>query len=417
VIGGALYWALARVERSLRDAHARRVLGALAIALVSAFFVGRAFQWPVAYWFSSPVLATYRDQVAFVLDARSDAAERSLPDRPLAPSDLGRVKGADVLLMFLESYGAVTYDSGTIGAIVANGRRELAAAADATHREVSSAFVESTTFGGSSWLAHSTLLTGLDVREPGTYDLLLTQQRPTLPRLFASAGYRTLAMMPGLRNDWPEGAFYGFDAILGERELDYRGPEFGWWRIPDQYSLAKLDSLALGAGPRSRVFVFFPTINTHIPFRPTPPYQPDWTRVLGPHPFDDAAAAASIAQSPDWTSLGVPYAESFVYTLEYLGGYLRARPDADFVLVLIGDHQPAASVTGVGARWDVPVHVITSRDAVTRALREAGFVAGLDLTPMSRRVGGMADLTTLLLRAFDSRGVAVSDAGADARPD
>jgi hypothetical protein len=319
--------------------------------------------------------------------------------------------------MFLESYGALTYDSAEIAAIVADARRDLAAAAEATHRDVSSAFVESTTFGGSSWLAHSTLLTGLDVREPATYDLLLTQQRPTLPKLFASAGYRTLAVMPGLKNDWPEGAFYGFDAIFGERELDYRGPEFGWWRIPDQYTLAKLDSLALGPGPRSPVFVFFPTINTHIPFRPTPPYQPDWSRVLGPHPFEDAAAAASIAQSPDWTSLGVPYAESFAYTLRYLAGYLRARPDADVVLVLVGDHQPAAGVTGVSARWDVPVHVITSRGAVTRALRESGFIAGLDLPPMSRRVGGMADLTTLLLRAFDSDGAEASATGAAPGPD
>jgi hypothetical protein len=93
---------------------------------------------------------------------------------------------------------------------------------------------------------------------------------------------------------------------------------------------------------------------------------------------------------------------------------LRARPDADVVLILLGDHQPAASVTGVNARWDVPVHVITSRSEVTRALREAGFVAGLDLTPMSRRVGRMADLTTLLLRAFDSHG---ADTSAAARPD
>ena len=110
--------------------------------------------------------------------------------------------------------------------------------------------------------------------------------------------------------------------------------------------------------------MFFPTINTHIPFRPIPPYQPDWQRVLTKHPFDDAATAASLAQSADWMNLGVPYAESFVYTLRYLGGYLRARPHADFVLVLLGDHQPAASVTGVDARWDVPVHVITSRRAI-----------------------------------------------------
>jgi len=414
-LGGLLYWALARVERALAEDAQRRGLGALAAVLAAAFFVGRALAWPVGYWFSDPVLGTYRDQLAFAVEARSGAARRELPARPLAPSDLGRVAGADVLLMFLESYGAVTYDSPEIAPIVERGRRELAAAAAATTRDVSSALYESPTFGGLSWLAHSTLMSGLEVRDPGTYDLLLTQRRPTLAKLFASAGYRTLAVMPGLKSAWPEGAFYGFDAIFGERELDYRGPDFGWWRIPDQYSLAKLDNLALAPAPRAPVFVFFPTINTHIPFRPTPPYQPDWARVLSEHPFDDAAAAASIAQSPDWTSLGVPYAESFVYTLDYLAGYLRARPDADFVLVLVGDHQPAASVTGVGARWDVPVHVITRRAAVTRALRGAGFVAGLDLSSAAR-LGTLADLTSVLLGAFDSHAAEPGSRGADSHP-
>ena len=403
-LGGVLHWALARLQRSLLGDAQRRGLGALAAVLVASFFVGRAFEWPIGYWFSDPVVATYRDQLAFVVEARSAAARHELPARPLARSDLGRVAGADVLLMFLESYGAVSYDSPEISPIVARGRRELAAAATATGREVSSAFFESPTFGGLSWLAHSTLLSGLDVRDAGTYDLLLTQQRPTLPKLFASLGFRTLAVMPGLKNEWPEGAFYGFDTILGERELDYRGPDFGWWRIPDQYSLAKLDAVALAPSQRAPVFLFFPTINTHIPFRPTPPYQPDWARVLTQHPFDAAAVAASIAQAPDWTSLGVPYAESFVYTLDYLAAYLRAKPDADFVLVLVGDHQPAASVTGVGARWDVPVHVITRRGAVTGALREAGFVAGLDLSS-SARIGTLADLTSVLLGAFDSHAV------------
>jgi len=400
-LGGALYWAVARVARGLAVDSLRRGLGALAAALVASFFVGRAHAWAIGYWFANPVLATYRDQVAFVLEARSASARTELPARPLPSSDLGRVRGADVLLLSLESYGAVTFDSPQIASIVAPARRELAAAAAATGRDVSSALFESPTFGGLSWLAHSTLLSGLDVRDAGTYDLLLTQQRPTLPKLFRSLGFRTLAVMPGLKSDWPEGAFYGFDAILGERELDYPGPDFGWWRIPDQYSLAKLDSVALAPAPRAPVFVFFPTINTHIPFRPTPPYQPDWARVLTAHPFDDTAAAAAVAQPADWTSLGVPYAESFVYTLDYLAGYLRARPDADFVLVLFGDHQPAASVTGVGARWDVPVHVITRRAAVTRALRAAGFVAGLDLTSAAR-AGTLADLTSVLLEAFDS---------------
>jgi len=210
-----------------------------------------------------------------------------------------------------------------------------------------------------------------------------------------------VALMPGLRNPWPEGAFYGFDTIYGEREIDYRGPDFGWWRIPDQYPFARLDVLE-PHGARPPLFVFLPTINTHIPFLPTPPYQADWQRVLGTTPFDAADVAASVARTPDWTSLGAPYAETFAYTFTYLAGYVRERAAPDAVLILIGDHQPAASVTGPGARWDVPVHIVTSRDDIAAALLAAGFVEGVALAPQQSSIGTMPELTTVLLRAFSA---------------
>jgi hypothetical protein len=403
-VGGLLYWSLARVAQGLRAPAPRRALAVVAFAVVSSYLLGRAFDWPTRHWFSLPVAATYKQQLQFIAEAYAADTKRALPIEPLPSSDLRRVAGADVLLMFLESYGAHTYDDAEVSAIVSLARAELQAAADATGREVASAFIESPTFGGSSWLAHSTLMTGFEVREPGAYDLLLTQKRETLPALFAASGYRSIALMPGLKNPWPEGSFYGFDAIWGEQDLDYRGPSFGWWRIPDQYALAKLDALAFQDAKRRPAFVFFPTINTHIPFRPTPPYQPDWQRVLTDHPFDDAETAASVAKGPDWYNLGMPYAESFAYTLRYLGGYLRARPGADLVLVLVGDHQPAAGVTGPGARWDVPVHVITSRRDVVSSLLDAGFVTGVDLGANRPAIASMRDFTGLLLAAFDSSG-------------
>jgi hypothetical protein len=396
--------AIGLVTEALRADAPRRALGALAVAIVGTFFAGRALDWPSQHFFSVPVVPTYVDQIEFIVAARAHA-DRELPIEPLEPSNLERVAGADVVVMFLESYGAVTYDSSEISRIVAPARAELEHAAADTGQSIASAFVRSPTFGGASWLAHATLLTGFEVRDPGSYELLLTQSRETLPALFAVAGYRSLAWMPGLRNPWPEGEFYGFGAILGESAIDYRGPAFGWWRIPDQYSLAKLDAVALSGPPgRPPVFAFFPTINTHIPFRPTPPYQPDWQRVLGAAPYDDAAIAASLGVEPDWTSLGVPYAESVAYTLEYLAGYLRERAPTDLVLILVGDHQPAASVAGRNARWDVPVHVITHRRAIVDSLRDAGFIEGAGLARAQNPVSSMRDLTTLLLRAFDSGG-------------
>jgi len=271
-----------------------------------------------------------------------------------------------------------------------------------TGRHVVSAFVDSPTFGGGSWLAHASFMSGLEVRDTGDYMLLLTQQRDTLPKLFKVAGYRSIALMPGMKSAWPEGAFYGFDAMYGERELDYRGPDFGWWRIPDQFSLASIAAIEARNDSHEPLFTFLPTINTHIPFLPVPPYQADWQRLLSADPFEADSVEASLARTPDWEALGGPYAESFAYTFEYLAGYLRHRPEADEILVLIGDHQPASSVAGLGARWDVPVHIVTQRADIAAALVAAGFVDGVALAPQQRPVATMSELSALLLRAFDS---------------
>jgi phosphoglycerol transferase MdoB-like AlkP superfamily enzyme len=246
-------------------------------------------------------------------------------------------------------------------------------------------------------------MSGMEIRDPGDYALLMTQRRDTLPKTLEAAGYRAIAVMPGMRSAWPEGSFYGFDAIYGEHEVDYRGPDFGWWRIPDQFTLARVEALAAQGGERKPLFVFLPTINTHIPFLPIPPYQADWQRLTGSEPFPPAAVAASLARAPDWTSLGRPYAESFVYTFTYLAGYLRERMPESAVLILIGDHQPAASVTGEGARWDVPVHVVTRNDGVGAALLAAGFVEGLDLPAGGHASRKMYELAPVLLHAFNAR--------------
>jgi hypothetical protein len=257
-----------------------------------------------------------------------------------------------------------------------------------------SAYLEAPTFGGGSWLSHISFMSGLDIHDAPAYDALLTQSRRTLPKIFADAGFRTLALMPGLKNDWPEGSFYGFDAIYGAERLDYAGPDFGWWRIPDQYALARLDELELAVPDRAPAFVFFPTISTHSPFHPTPPYQPDWSAMTSSAPFTTADLGESLTRAFDWSELRRPYAAALAYTYEYWGGYLTAHPDRDFLLVLIGDHQPPANVSGEGARWDVPVHVITRDRALEATLTRAGFVPGL--TPAPAPVAGMHELAPLL---------------------
>jgi len=398
-----LAFALARITAAAELVAPRRALGVVGLVLVGGYVLSTALGWTLRYRYSFPAYATYLQQGKFLLDAYAASTDRKLPAVPLPASDLHALEGADVLLVFLESYGAVTYDEREIAAVVAPARTAFADAARTTGRRVLSTYVESPTFGGGSWLAHISLMSGMEIRDPGDYAVLMTQQRETLPKAFEAAGYHAIAVMPGTRNAWPEGAFYGFDAIYGEREVDYRGPDIGWWRIPDQFTLARVEALAAESGTQRPLFLFLPTINTHIPFLPIPPYQADWQRLLGSQPFPPADVEASLARAPDWTSLRRPYADSFVYTFTYLAGYLRERMPENAVLILLGDHQPAANVTGEGARWDVPVHVVTRNAEVDTALRAAGFTEGVELPAGGRASRKMHELTSVLLNAFNAQ--------------
>ena len=90
-------------------------------------------------------------------------------------SDLSLVKGADVLLIFVEAYGATSYERPEFAARLTADRARLETAIHDTKRDVVSAYVGSPTFGGSSWLAHITLLSGVDVRSHDTNALLMTE--------------------------------------------------------------------------------------------------------------------------------------------------------------------------------------------------------------------------------------------------
>jgi len=391
-----LRWALGRLATAAADEGERSIIGAIGLILV-ALYVGRFYEPRLdGVPFAKPVTVTYGRQVRVAV--RALKGSNAVAASPPMNSSLSRVKGADVLLVFLESYGAVTFDRPAFAQRLSASRVELAAAIRETNRDVVSAFVESPTFGGSSWLAHISLMSGVEVRDPDTNALLMAQKRETLVSTFKRGGYRTIALMPGLWQSWPEGAFYGFDEIYGGARLEYRGPQFGWFDIPDQFALAKFDAEELHIEQRQPLFMFFPTISTHTPFRPTPPYQEDWQRMLTNRPFDQGDLDRAFDEQADWLDLGPSYVDAMKYTYATLTGYLRANADRDVVMIVLGDHQPPALVSGEGAPWDVPVHVIASRRAVLDRLRTRGFRAGL--TPARPAISRMHQLLPILLDAF-----------------
>ena len=89
-----------------------------------------------------------------------------------------------------------------------------------------------------------------------------------------------------------------------------------------------MDALAFTPRHRHRLFVFLPTISTHAPFTPVPPYQPDWTRLLTPTPYDEDDLSRAYKAAPDWSDLGPDTRRSLAYVHETLGGYLDCAATA-----------------------------------------------------------------------------------------
>jgi hypothetical protein len=373
-----LRWALGRVSARLEHGTTRRAMASACLLIVAAFAIERLTMQPDATpIMPPPITSTYLRQAGMVADVLLGRDAKALGEGPSLPADLSAIGGADILVVFVESYGAVTYDRPDFARALEGRRARFEEQVRASGLDVASAFVESPTFGGSSWLAHVSFLTGVEVKDEGTNVRLMAQKRDTLVTALGARGYRTVAVMPGLQEYWPEGAFYGFDRIYDTQQLTYTGPSFGWWPIPDQFALAQLEHLELARADRAPVFAFLPTTSTHTPFSPTPPYQVSWDRMLTSKPYDEAEYQKAWAEPPDWLNMGPSYIRSMDYALASLGGFVGLPRSRDVVLVLIGDHQPPAVVSGEGAPWDVPVHVVSSRGAFLDALTAHGFVRGM----------------------------------------
>jgi hypothetical protein len=309
-------------------------------------------------------------------------------EAPLPPhSDLAGLGGRDVHLVFIESYGATALKDPTVEAALSafGAALDRAGYHAVTHRLISP------TYGGSSWLAHGTLASGVRLPDQLAYRLLLESGRPTLPRLMKAAGYRTIEVVPGIKSADPGAAFWGYDRVWDAPALGYDGPPFGWFRIPDQATFKRV----LAAETATPLFAEWVLVSSHVPFVPVPPHVA-WEDA-GTYRSVDQASWDRIYAPPDWRRLDRPYVASLAYVFEALGDFLAHLP-RDAVLVLLGDHQPPAFVMP-GADWSVPVHILARDPALLEPFRRLGYEDGLlpGNAPPRPMEGFLADF----LGAFD----------------
>lgn len=324
------------------------------------------------------VRADLADRQVFASEIRDDAWAAT------PPSDLlTRLRGKDVLLVFVESYGRVAVQGSSFSPGVVQVLDDGTARLATVGFDARSAFLTSPTFGAASWLAHSSLQSGLWVDSQRRYNQLMTASRSTLTSTFARAGWRTVFDVPAITHDWPEGPrFYGFDRLYDSRNVGYAGPRFSYATMPDQYTLAALDRLELAPGDRPPVMAEVDLVSSHHPWAPLPSMVP-WDQVGDGSVFDPMPARGDSPEEvfADPDRVKAAYGASIEYTLSSLISYVETHPDPDLVLIVLGDHQPHSYVSGDHPGHDVPISIIAHDPAVLEAIGGWGWSAGLRPDP------------------------------------
>jgi hypothetical protein len=328
----------------------------------------------LAYGQMSQVRVGIRDQQSFARAAAVDAF-RNTPSSDL----LTGLRGKDVIVAFVESYGRIAVQgsafSPQVDSVLDAGTNSLRAAGFSSQ----SAWMTSPTFGGISWLAHSTLQSGLWIDNQQRYNRLVASDRFTLSDAFKRAGWRTVGDLPANDRDWSQGtSFYHYDKIYDSRNVGYVGPSFSYASMPDQYVMSAFQRQELAKPDHPPVMAEIDLVSSHTPWTPLP-HLVDWSKVGDGSIFDGMPAQG---QSPavvwrDPRQVRAAYGRSIEYSLNTLISFVQTSHDNNLVLILLGDHQPATIVSGQGASHEVPITIIAHDPAVMDRISGWGWQDGM----------------------------------------
>jgi hypothetical protein len=408
---------LTRVAARHRGPAARALAGVTSLWLALAVLdvqaggdaVAAAGTAPYVYGQFSRVPGELEDQREFEAAAEEESTEllSGLTERPgqRDRGPLSGLRGKNVLIVFVESYGEVALQGSwfapEVNAVLSQASKELGAAGFGSR----SAWFTSPTFGGISWLAHATLQSGLWVDGQQRYDILMKSPRMTLSQYFGTAGWRTVAVAPSNNRDWPEGRqFYKWDKVYDSRTLGYRGPRFAYPTMPDQYTLAAFERLELAADRRRPVMAEIDLLSSHTPWVKIPRMVKQ--SALGNGSVFNGMPEQLPSEEEVWSSpqrVQQAYAASIRYSLTALTRFIRGSLDEDDVVVFLGDHQPSTIVAGEDASHDVPVTILARDQRVLDRVASWRWDQGLRPTA-SAPVWRMDEFRDRFIAAFDDRG-------------
>jgi len=383
LVAAGLWWATGVWTRAAPERRSRLAAGvllfpALALAMAEIAQARRMVTLPAVVSEMIPGAAfTARvglERVQQIRDTRADravfrAAATNDPMDGVAPLFDG-LGARDLIIVYVESYGRSSFENPLYAPTHTGTLRGIETDLHARGLAMRSAWATAPMVGGQSWLAHGSVASGLWLDTQGRYRALLASPRRTLFHYAREAGRRTVAIMPAHVFPWPEGGFFGFDAIYNAADLGYKGNRFNWVTMPDQFTLHAFDrlerQLPQGAPGRAPLVAQVALVSSHAPWVPIPPVI-DWDAIGDGRVFNQWADSGDPPEVVwrDHDYVRDQFRLAIDYSLQTLGAWAALHADDPPLIVMLGDHEPARFVSGVDG-FDVPLHVIGPAELVDR---------------------------------------------------
>ena len=406
LLAAALWWATGRIAALAPSPALAPALGAALVAAVTLAATDALLPGPGALGTAFTTRLAF-DHAARIAETRANLRrfDAEAADDPFAaaPADvlLAGLEDTDVILVFVESYGRSTLDHSRYARTIRPRLAAIAADLDAAGLAARSGWLTAPTIGGQSWLSHASLLSGLRIDNQRRYQALLSSARRTLMHYAADAGFRTVVIAPAITLAWPEAEYFGYGAIYPAAALGYRGKPFNWVTMPDQFTLRAFERLELERANRLPLLAEIALISSHAPWTPVPEPVP-W-EVIGDGTIFNAMATSGDPPETVWRDQD-RVRDQFIATIDYslatLGAFVLRHADRAPLVIILGDHEPAAFVAG-SRSFEVPIHVIGPPGLVSR-FAAWNFTEGLIPGP---------DLPTPGMEAFRDRFLATFSPG------
>ncbi len=303
---------------------------------------------------------------------RRDAREHARTRFGQTSADLKLLGGANVLLFLVESYGATTLTEPFYEREINELYASLEESFSTNGFSIASHLLDSSTNGGNSWLAQSTLMTGIRISNQSDF-IYFTQTEPVaLPSFFKGAGYYTVAAEPGATRPITGHDLFKFDRKIIAPSFGYAGPKFSWSRMPDQFVIHVVHRRVI-ALQRRPVFAMYALTSSHGPWNLQPQVIEDWREIKNGAIYGQLP---KIEFPTSWTDLSEargPYMHSVAYSMDVIRRYALEFIADDTLVIMLGDHQPTGQITDHTKDNRVPIHVVSRNPGLVDKFLKRGY--------------------------------------------